>query len=350
MAKRILTLTLIGLMAAVFFPVCANAQVQPENLAVGVDDPFDVTPTLEWTCASGPTVFKVSVNDVEEETTVDAGALTDGKWDRTGIEVSDAENEIYKYTYPLTLEVGTHTWQVVAEREDAKTLKDDGYVADAVLGADIVIFGNITLSLVADKTGAVAMDQTVIVTVSLDNSTNGDIPVDTLAFSVGYNDGIVTPATTDFATPMGRAASLTPATETLLSGADAKVTVAFTEEIAAGEKEGIVALAFTVTGSGDNTFAFVEEDIVITSTSVVPATGENPFEIEQGDPQTINVAEPVTQGDLNGDESVDLADAVIALKVLAGMTITADVSAHTAAYGAPDVALVVFILKAILAG
>jgi hypothetical protein len=348
MVKRILALTLIGLMTIVLVPVCANAQVQPENLTVVPDDPYDLTPTLEWTCVSGPTIFKVSVNDVEESTSVDAGTLTDGKWDREGIEVVPDVDETYKYSYDLTLEAaGTYTWQVVAEREDAKTTKTDGYVADAVAGDAITVLGDITLSLVADKTEA-EIDDAVTVTVSMDNSTNGDVPVNTLTFSIGYNADVVE-APND-ATPLGNASAITPTVQASGSGATAKATVTLTGNIIAGTGD-ILSLEFTVTGAGENTFALNAADIAITSASVAPPTGEasNPA-VVGGDSQVLTVAEPVTQGDLNGDDAVTLADAVIALKVLAGMTITADVSAHVAEYGKIDAGLVVYILKTILAG
>lgn len=350
MVKRMLTLTLIGLMTAMLFPVCANAQVQPANLTVVQTDDYHATPTLEWTCVSGPTIFKVTVKDkddvaIVDAETVDAGILTDGKWDRTGIDVLEGETDTYMYGYSLSLtDPGTYSWEVVAEREDEKTTKTDGYVADPVAGDAITLVGDITLSLGTLDPTAIETGASATLSVSMDNT---GISVDTVTFSVAYNADVLSPADPPYETTTrteGLTAEVTPSG----SGDAAKVMVELTGNIAEGTGE-IIKLLFTADVAGTNTFAINETDIAITSVAVPSPSGTNPA-VVGGESQTLTVTPLVDRGDLDGNDAVELADAVIALQILAGMTTTADVSAHTAAHGAPDIGLVVYILKTILAG
>lgn len=372
MAKRILTLTLIGLMAAVFiFPVCANAledgEEAPQSLTATQEDVYDTTPTFTWAAVSGPTTFDVTIG-ANEPVSIPAGTFTDGKWDdrvadtleaaqagtdgKNCLKADDVTTCYYTYT-PLTdLPVGNiGTWTVAAIRAAATTDENDpGFdgTNSTATGDAIAIFGDITLSLTADKTGAEVGD-TVTVAVSMDNITNGDTPVNSVTFSVSYNGDVLALADPAFEIT-DRTTDITPVVTPSGSGTDAKAEVVLAgAEITAGTGD-IVKLMFTAAGAGDNTFAVVntiESDIVITSETVIPPTGksENPS-VAEGE-AALTVAEAVTQGDLNGDETVDLADALIALKVVTGQDTTAEqatIQAHVAAYGQVGLGIVLYIM------
>ncbi len=360
MVKRILALTLIGLMAAVFiFPVCANAlekgEAVPQTLTATQKDPYDTTPTFAWTAISGPTSFNVTIG-TSDAVSVSAGTFDDeGKWDARVADTleaaqagtdgkncfKDAESVTCYYNYTPTAELPTGTtdsWTVAAIRAaGTKDEADPGFdgTSSTATGDAIVVLGDITLSLVADKTEA-EIDDLVTVTVSMDNSANGAVPTDSVTFSVSYDRDILSLADSAYETT-DRTTAITPGVNASGSGADAKATVVLAGNIAEGTGD-IVKLLFTVIGAGDNTFALVGDDILITSVTVNPPVGEdrNPA-VVGGDSAALTVAEPVLQGDLNGNESFDLNDAILALQILAGMdTPSSDqaaVQAHVAAYG-----------------
>ncbi len=384
--KNILALTLMGLMALAFiFPVCANAldgEVPPTLLEPEADlATYELMPTFEWSAASGPTKFEltIGIDDAAITVTVDDGNVIDDldsktdpkekKWDKDNRLAASEANAIaaagnpddtkncfgnvcwYEYTPTEAIAIGVADWQIKAIREGMPKDNFDG--ANAISESrNLNVLGDITLSLVADKTEA-DIDGTVKVTVSMDNLTNGDIPVDTLTFTIGYNDDVVT-APTD-ATPAGtRTSGFTPVVTLSGSGATAKATVELTENIIAGT-DAIVELDFTVAGAGSNTFALTAGDIEITSTTVNPPAGEtqNPAAVG-GTSAALTVAEPVTQGDLDGNDAVTLADAVIAMKVLVGLDDdltpeeAASVNAHVTAYPTNvDAAVLVYILKTV---
>lgn len=394
MAKRMLTLTLMGLMMAMLvFPVCASAleegEEAPKNLEAVQADPYDAMPTLKWSAVSGATSFTLTAggdpinitdpnlgadkkwagrkaegaDDAAKEIVAKAAAasVTAGTAGTNCVEYAEGENEgevICWYEYPLDSDL-TGDWTVAAIRAaETKDGDDPGFdgTNSTTTGDAITVLGDITLALTASKTGEAAIEETITVTVSMDNqtSTNGDVPVDSTIFSIGYNADVVTPATA--ATGLNRAAAITPAVSPSGSSDAAKVEITLAGEITAGTGD-IVELAFTVDAAGDNTFALVPGDINITSATVNPPTGEdrNPAVAEAGDPLTINVAEPVTQGDLDGNDAVELADAVIALKVLAGLPLTAEETAsvekHVAAYPSNvDVGVLLYILKTVATG
>ena len=372
MVKRILALTLIGLMAAVFiFPVCANAlekgEAVPQTLTATQKDPYDTTPTFAWTAISGPTSFNVTIG-TGDAVSVSAGTFDDeGKWDARVADTLEAaqagtdgkncfkENEVTTCYYtptkeqlPVELSVGTNSWTVAAIRAaGTKDEADPGFdgTSSTATGDAIVVLGDITLSLVADKTEA-EIDDLVTVTVSMDNSANGAVPTDSVTFSVSYDGDILSLA--DPAYEITDRTTITPGVNASGSGADAKATVVLAGNIAEGTGD-IVKLLFTVIGAGDNTFALVGDDITITSETVNPPVGEdrNPA-VVGGDSAALTVAEPVLQGNLNGDEGVDLEDAILALQILAGMnTPSSDqeaVQAHVVAYGKVGVGTVLYIM------
>jgi len=337
--RKILTLTLIGLMAAFMGPVCANAQtiyeIPPTDLKVTPTDEYDAMPTFGWTCISGPTSFEVTVGTTVVSPTggIPAGTLKYdetakvNKWDtRTGTPVTGKDG-YYSYTYKPTtaLAVGKVTsWQVKAVRA-AKTKDDadlgfDGTKSTATSNTAFSVFGNILLSMKADKAEVVAGKDTVTVTVGLDNSvaTAGGPALATLDFTVTYNAAFL-----DAPDVTGKG------TATKEAG---KVIVKIAEAIAAGAAAGaadIVTLAFKAKEGGDVTFAFA--DVKATSpditkaTDVKTTTSNAATKVLPAVTPGVIISGAKTPGDLT-DDIPQLKDAIVALKIstASNLTLTAE--------------------------
>ena len=326
--RKILTLTLIGLMAAFMGPICANAQTTyetpPTDLTVVPTDEYDTMPTFGWTCISGPTTFEVIVGTTSAGT-LKAGVLepvagsTTGeqKWKSNAGTAVEGKVGYYKYTYkPETaLPFGkVSSWQVKAVRA-AKTKNNDdlgfdGTKSTATSNTAFSVFGNILLSMKADKAEVVAGKDTVTVTVGLDNSvaTAGGPALATLDFTVTYNAAFL-----DAPDVTGKG------TATKEAG---KVIVKIAEAIAAGAAAGaadIVTLAFKAKEGGDVTFAFA--DVKATSPDITKATDVKTT--------TSNAATKVlpaaTEGVIiSSGKTPMLIDGIVALKVVTASNLTAD--------------------------
>jgi len=321
--RKILTLTLIGLMAAFMGPICANAQTTyetpPTDLTVVPTDEYDTMPTFGWTCISGPTTFEVIVGTTSAGT-LKAGELepvagsTTGeqKWKSNAGTAVEGKVGYYKYTYkPETaLPFGkVSSWQVKAVRA-AKTKNNDdlgfdGTKSTATSNTAFSVFGNILLSMKADKAEVVAGKDTVTVTVGLDNSvaTAGGPALATLDFTVTYNAAFLDPDVTGKGTATKEAG---------------KVIVKIAEAIAAGAAD-IVTLAFKAKEGGDVTFAFA--DVKATSPDITKATDVKTTTATA----TTKVLPAVTPGVIvSGGETPVLMDGIVALKVVTASNLTAD--------------------------
>lgn len=332
--RKILTLTLIGLMAAFMGPICANAQTTyetpPTDLTVVPTDEYDTMPTFGWTCISGPTTFEVIVGTTSAGT-LKAGVLepvagsTTGeqKWKSNAGTAVEGKVGYYKYTYkPETaLPFGkVSSWQVKAVRA-AKTKNNDdlgfdGTKSTATSNTAFSVFGNILLSMKADKAEVVAGKDTVTVTVGLDNSvaTAGGPALATLDFTVTYNAAFL-----DAPDVTGKG------TATKEAG---KVIVKIAEAIAAGAAD-IVTLAFKAKEGGDVTFAFA--DVKATSPDITKATDVKTT--------TSNAATKVlpaaTEGVIvSGGTAPMLMDAVVALKISTALPLTDPQTAAVTKYAA----------------
>jgi len=332
--RKILTLTLIGLMAAFMGPICANAQTTyetpPTDLTVVPTDEYDTMPTFGWTCISGPTTFEVIVGTTSAGT-LKAGELepvagsTTGeqKWKSNAGTAVEGKVGYYKYTYkPETaLPFGkVSSWQVKAVRA-AKTKNNDdlgfdGTKSTATSNTAFSVFGNILLSMKADKAEVVAGKDTVTVTVGLDNSvaTAGGPALATLDFTVTYNAAFL-----DAPDVTGKG------TATKEAG---KVIVKIAEAIAAGAAD-IVTLAFKAKEGGDVTFAFA--DVKATSPDITKATDVKTT--------TSNAATKVlpaaTEGVIvSGGTAPMLMDAVVALKISTALPLTDPQTAAVTKYAA----------------
>ncbi len=350
--RKILTLTLIGLMAVSFFPVCANAlekgEEPPTGLTLTQTNDYDAMPTFGWTAISGATTFEITVG-TNPPATVSGGtveldtATGKNKWKdhADGVAVTGKDG-YYSYTYKPTtaLPVGTvSSWQVKAVRA-AKT-KDDadpgftGADSTATDSTAFTIFGNVVLSMTADKTQVTAGKDTVTVTVALDNSaaTSGGVSVKTLDFSVTYDTTLLD---IPVVTKMGRVTT----TPTVAPAAD-KVTVKIAEAIVPGT-EGIVTLAFKAkdgVAGGDVTFAFA--DVAVTSDNadpIPPATSNPATSTATAVTEVLPAATPgvlisgATTPDDKTDDIPQLKDAVVALKVATSLPlnlVTAETTALT---------------------
>jgi hypothetical protein len=358
--RKILTLTLIGLMAAFMFPICANAQTDygeepPTELTVTQTSDYDAMPTFGWTCISGPTSFVITAGtQVSPEGGVSAGTVElvkdptkpddpgVNKWTKHEGTPVTGKDGYYSYTYKPTtaLPVGTvSSWQVKAVRA-AKT-KDDadpgftGTNSTATDSTAFTVFGNVVLSMTADKTQVTAGKDTVTVTVALDNSaaTSGGVSVKTLDFSVTYDTTLLD---IPVVTKMGRVTT----TPTVAPAAD-KVTVKIAEAIVPGT-EGIVTLAFKAkdgVAGGDVTFAFA--DVAVTSDNadpIPPATSNPATSTATAVTEVLPAATPgvlisgATTPDDKTDDIPQLKDAVVALKVATSLPlnlVTAETTALT---------------------
>jgi hypothetical protein len=320
--RKILTLTLIGLMAVSLFPVCANALEKGEEVPTGLTltqtNDYDTTPTFGWTCISGPTTFEITAGT--HTGTVSAGTVeaVDGKmkWTaHTGTAVTGKDG-YYSYTYKpsAALPLGVvSSWQVKAVRA-AKT-KDDtdpgftGANSTATNNTEFAVFGNVVLSMTADKAEVTAGKDTVTVKVGLDNSatTSGGVSVKTLAFSVTYDTALLDPPTV---TGIGRVTT-TPTS----APAAGKVTVNVAETIVPGTGD-IVSLAFKAkegVAGGTVNFAFTE--VAVTSDNADPTPlPSNPATSTAT--AVTEVLPAVTPGVIiSGGDAPMLIDAVVALKV-----------------------------------
>jgi len=341
--RKILTLTLIGLMAAFMSPICANAQttyeIPPTDLTVVQTDEYDTTPTFGWTCISGPTTFEVIVGTTSAgtlkagELEAVAGSTTgEQKWKSNVGTAVEGKVGYYKYTYKPTaaLAVGKVTsWSVKAVRA-AKTKNDadlgfDGTNSTATSTTGFSVFGNIVLSMTATPTQVVAGKDTVTVKVALDNLAAGSLAVATLDFDVTYDAALLDAPTVKQVGRVTTTPTATPGT--------GKVTVKIVENIVAGAAD-IVELAFKakegVTG-GDVTFTCsnikaTSPDVTKAATvkiSAEPATA------------TTKVMPAATEGVIvSGGTAPMLMDAIVALKISTALPLTTDQTTAVTKYAA----------------
>jgi len=344
--RKILTLTLIGLMAAFMGPICANAQttyeIPPTDLTLVQTDEYDAMPTFGWTCISGPTSFVITAGTQvvsPAEGGVSAGTLKYdetakvNKWDtRTGTAVTGKDG-YYSYTYKPTtaLSVGTvSSWKVMAVRA-AKTKNDadlgfDGTKSTATSTTGFSVFGNVALSMTAAPAQVVAGKDTVTVKVALDNSaaTSGGFTVATLDFDVTYDTALL-----DAPTVKGVGRVTTTPTATPGTG---KVTVKIVANIVADTTD-IVELAFKakegVTG-GDVAFAFA--NVTATSADVKKAAKVKTTETSNAATKVMPAA---TEGVIvSGGTAPMLMDAVVALKISTALPLTDPQTAAVTKYAA----------------
>lgn len=331
--RKIFTLTLIGLIAAFMFPLCASAletgEEVPTKLNVVQDNEYDATPTFTWTAVSGATSFDIKfgsttpLNYVAGTTITDPTDATKKIWDEaslTGVLNTDGDYD-YTYTPETALSpVGAVTsWEVVAKRAaGTKNADDPGFDGtDSTAKSDVAfsVFGNVVLSMTPDKTADVAPGDTVTVKVSLDNSaaTAGGLALATLDFSVTYDNATLIEAPTT-AKGVGRITT----TPTFEAGTG-KVTVKIAENIVAGAAE-IVELAFKakegLTG-GKITFGFA--DVAATSPVITKAAK---VEVTSTATAETTILPDVKPGVIiSGGDTPDLKDAVVSLKVAAGYSL-----------------------------
>lgn len=414
MVKRnILALTLMGLMAAVLiFPVCANAledgEVAPTLTAPEADAvTYELTPTLEWSAASGATHFYVTIAEDENFSTVNADEVVeeslltytigdesklgwcdkkqcgDGQDPETDDCCAATTNDEYKackraacetetpacltYSYDVetALTVGkTYYWKVEAKRDDATGVKNPFAISETTTSetSNFKVVGNIALSLSAAPTSLNVNQgndtvETVTVTVSLDNSaeTSGGVPVNGVNFTINYDSATFTIENTDYtlsARMDGGSATLNPSGSSVAVGLTAASTA-----ITAGTG-GLVDLVFTAkketATAGDLDFKFAD-GTTMSSESVSELSDDSKFTVGEAQSVTVAVIPAVKEGDLNGDDAVDLKDAILALKVLTGIPITAEgdisgLSNYAAAYGKITVGVLVSILVQVAAG
>jgi len=193
----------------------------------------------------------------------------------------------------------------------AKTKNDadlgfDGTKSTATSNTAFSVFGNILLSMKADKAEVVAGKDTVTVTVGLDNSvaTAGGPALATLDFTVTYNAAFL-----DAPDVTGKG------TATKEAG---KVIVKIAEAIAAGAAD-IVTLAFKAKEGGDVTFAFA--DVKATSPDITKATDVKTTTATA----TTKVLPAATEGVIiSSGKTPMLIDGIVALKVVTASNLTAD--------------------------
>ncbi len=403
MVKRnILALTLMGLMAAVLiFPVCANAQVdgeEPPTLIAPEADAktYELMPTFEWSAASGPTKFELTIGS-DAAITVDDGNVIDDpdsktdpkekKWDKDnrlaaseadamaaagtddtkncytypGDAAENAGKTIcwYQYVQTTDMELGATTWKVKAIREGMPKDNFDGTANPTEAIGNLNLYDDVVLSLALASSEASVVQGTaagVKVSVALDNSAtiSGGMSVDTLSFDIKYDGDAFAPADPAFEAGRGTPTVGNPSG----SGASTTVNVSFAEAITAGT-ENVVTLIFDVKADatvGSTTFTL--EEVAATSSTVIDDLGDLTTKIgDDAETVTLTVTKSVLEGDLDGDGSVTLADAVIALKVLVGLDDdltpeeAASVNAHVTAHPPKvDAAVLVYILKTVAAG
>lgn len=413
MVKRnFFTLTLMGLMAAAFiFPVYALAQMDGEESPVLITpeadaNTYQLTPTLEWSAVSGATKFEITIGTLDPITTATEPNLTTEdptpddpasgdekkKWaerlaadaDTAKAAAIDMTSEtptavancyadtasgktvcFYKYT-PAEglLSSGATTWQVKAIRdlnEDGDITADDKDFNSAVSTSEsrnLSIYSPVSMSIATDKAELEA-EQTVKVTVSLNNNaaTSGlDTPLDALSCNLIYGNAFT--ITDGDVTTAGSAVGSTVDVNTDTAGS---VVVALTTDtpIEAGAG-GIIDLVFTANADAEaapydfslaNCVA-VSNDIVYDGTENLGDAANNPVTLPT-EPVSVTVLSGIDQGNVNGDEAVDLQDAILAIKVLAGMPTDDDavaLTSYTARYGKITMETVIFILVQVAAG
>jgi hypothetical protein len=334
--RKILTLTLIGLMAAFIFPLCANAleigEEAPTNLAVAQDDEYDAMPTFTWTAVSGATSFDIkfgttTLNYSAGTLITDPADATKKKWATyTGTLVNGEYNYTYTPAEALAAIGAVTSWQVVAKRDaGTKNTADLGFTganSTATSTTGFSVFGNIVLSMTAAPAEVVAGADTVTVKVALDNSAAGNLAVATLNFDVTYDATLL-----DAPTVKGVGRVTTTPTATPGTG---KVTVNIVENIVAGTTD-IVELAFKAKSgvTGDVSFAFA--GVAVTSAEVTKAAQVKATATATA---TTKVMPAVTPGVIvsgagtatTADDIPQLKDAIVALKIstASNLTLTAD--------------------------
>jgi len=325
--RRLITLTLIGMVAAFIFPVCVNAQEAP-TLTPVADGYYTAAPTLTWVCESGPTKFTVSINGTSVD--VGAGLGGDGKWianDRACVEdaeVADKMNCTHTYEQPAAIPVAgsSVTWSVTGTREVSLTsTPDDNEGGDATYGPstedEYFNLGDVLLSIATDVADgeSVVPGDTVTATVSLDNQTNGSIPLNSLKFAVDFIDAAFTaPAEVIL---LGAVSSITP----VFTSDPGKLSFEFDGEIDAGSGA-IVTIPFTVNADAAlvaHTFTLSGNEAKSTSIPFDPDNLDTLNPSAVGDPASVTVEAAVAMGDVGGAEGLDLADAILPLQVAAGM-------------------------------
>jgi len=371
--RKILTLTLIGLMAAFMGPICANAAdpvagEQAPTLIEPVEDAqsYDLTPTFKWTSISGATAFDLTIGAAAPVTIDDKNLVKDGEkyyWvakdkaqDRVAATEADAKTAaatlalgskncftytaegtkkgqtwcFYEYTPAADLtKLGDVDWSVKAKRAAEKN-NFDGTTNDTTADGTFSLYDDVVLSMEATPAQVTAgATDPVKVAVSLDNSPDksGGVSVESLTFSVEYNaDLLVAPTTAEKTARVKGTVAVTSSG----TGATAKATVVITGEVIAAETGEIVSLAFKAkegaTG-GDVTFKFA--DVAVKSDTVDPTPLEsNPANSD--DTAATKVLPAVTPGAIisgadtttTEDDIPELIDAVVALKVVTALPLT----------------------------
>jgi len=295
-----------------------------------VVDSYETKPTLTWTCESGPTKFSVVIND-GAPVTVDAAGLSQDattekwKWDRTCKTegTGDDEKNICTHEYVSTeLPVGTVTWKVSGTRGDIPVSDDLTYEAPESGESSFVIFGPVQLTIATDVPDeeSIVPGDPVKVTVSLDNQTNGEIPLTSLKFAVDFND-------TAFTAPIETDLDLLweAGDDNIAMAIDSgKLSFEITGELGVGKTSPLLAIPFmvkTATPADDYTFKLSDNEVISGgSNGINPPEGDTLNPSAVGGAAKVTVEAAVAPGDVDGSGlPLDLADAILPLQVAAGI-------------------------------